>query len=236
MKILADQRSIWAAALFGAVILGGGLFLLIWSAPIGQEPTLPPKTPAVPNLAVKKVVSGEAALLDKTPLFLPTDWNTATKEISLPKSGGIFSEYPATFAFSEIEVGFGALRSGDALSMEVARDLDAPGSTALGFGRKPGSNESPAPRGGYLEILAAKEGTPVLREVLVLVPPLKKALVWRPIELMAVVGPAGLSGPLIFVARSGSDEVDAYFSEFLVRKFKLGEKLPPGIYRLIVGP
>ena len=38
---------------------------------------------------------------------------------------------------------------------------------------------------------------------------------WQPMEFIAAVDPAGLVGPLVPTARSGVDEVDAYFGRYL---------------------
>ena len=60
-----------------------------------------------------------------------------------------------------------------------------------------------------------------------------------PVRTGALV--AGTVGALVFtwmqlVHGSGRGEVDAYFRTFLVRNFRLGARLPPGFFRICVGP
>jgi hypothetical protein len=59
---------------------------------------------------------------------------------------------------------------------------------------------------------------------------------WAPLEFLATVEAAGLVAPLTLTGRSGVDEVDAFFRNYLVRTFRLGERLPPGFYRITVSP
>jgi hypothetical protein len=229
------ERGLWIWAFLGAVILGS-VVVALFRAPVSSERSggaIKPVT--VPNIVLKRVVSNDAALVDKTPLFLPTEFNTAAKEIILPKSGGVFSDFPAIFAFSEVDVGFGGMRPTEFIAVSDALDLAGAGPVAFGFGRGAARPTMIDKRGAYLEIFAGKDGARVFREALTSAQPTSGSI-WQPIEFMAIVGSAGLSGPLIPIVRSGLDEVDVYFSDFLVRKFKLGEKLAPGTYRLIVGP
>ena len=88
---------------------------------------------------------------------------------------------------------------------------------------------------GYLEVYSAKDGIAVIREALTLDMP-SAAINWSPIELMAVVSAAGLVGPPVLITRSGLDEVDLYFADLLVKVLRIGGKLSPGVYRIVVGP
>jgi hypothetical protein len=40
----------------------------------------------------------------------------------------------------------------------------------------------------------------------------------------------------VVMSRSGVDEVDSYFSKYLVHTLRVGERLEAGIYRICVGP
>jgi hypothetical protein len=51
-----------------------------------------------------------------------------------------------------------------------------------------------------------------------------------------VVSSAGLIGDPILVTGSGWEEVDTFFRSYLVKTFRLGERLNPGRYRVLVGP
>ena len=233
--VITDRRSFWISSLLGAMGLAGVTIILFKTPSSEQKPDQLSRASVTPNIALRRVVLEDAVLLDKTPLFLPTDLNTAIKEVSLPKTGGIFSDFPPIFAFSESDVGFGAMRAAESVLVNDALELASGAPVALGFGRGLEQANEVDPRRFYLDMLSAKDGARVFREILTFDPPRGNAI-WRPIEFMALIGSVGLDGPLIPIARSGSDEVDAYFSDFLARKLKRGAKLSPGTYRLIVGP
>jgi hypothetical protein len=55
-------------------------------------------------------------------------------------------------------------------------------------------------------------------------------------EFVAAVDPAGLVGPLVPTVRSGVEEVDNFFQNYLARTLRVGERLAPGFYRICVGP
>jgi hypothetical protein len=59
---------------------------------------------------------------------------------------------------------------------------------------------------------------------------------WDPMEFVAAVDAAGLVGPLVPTARSGVDEIDAYFGHYLADTLRVGQRLSPGFYRIVVGP
>jgi hypothetical protein len=93
-----------------------------------------------------------------------------------------------------------------------------------------------AARGGLLEVIAAGTGERVLTAELpeALLPPGGKA--WEPLELLAIVDVAGLAGPLVVTESSRVEEVDVHFRRQLRQVFRLGERLAPGVYRVVVGP
>jgi hypothetical protein len=59
---------------------------------------------------------------------------------------------------------------------------------------------------------------------------------WAPVEFVARVDAAGLVGPLVVTERSGLEEVDVFFANYLARTLRVGERLAPGFYRICVGP
>lgn len=229
------ERRVWIWSLLGALGLAGITTYLFRTPTSEQKTDQLAKVSGASSIALKRVVSEDAVLLDKTPLFLPTDLNAAVKEVLLPKTGGIFSDFPPIFAYSEVDVGLGGMRAAESVFLNDAHGLASGAPLALGFGR--GSDQATGidPRRVYLDILSAKDGARIFRELLTSDPP-RGDSIWRPIEFMALIGSIGLDAPLIPIARSGSDEIDAYFSDFLARRLKHGTKLLPGTYRLIVGP
>lgn len=232
---MTGEGRLWIWSLLGAIGLVGVTILLFRTPFSERKSDQLSKVSVASNIALKRVVSEDAVLLDKTPLFLPTDFNTAVKEVLLPETDGIFSDFPPIFAYSESEVGFGGLRADESVFVNDALGLASGASVALGFGRGFDQAIGVNPRRVYLDIFSAKDGARIFQEIVTSDSP-RENVIWRPIEFMALIGSVGLDGPLIPIARSGSDEVDAYFSDFLARKLKRGAKLLPGAYRLIVGP
>ena len=115
-------------------------------------------------------------------------------------------------------------------------EADGTGVAPVGFGREERRVRPEAARGGLLEVIAAGTGERVLTAELpeALVPPGGKA--WEPLELLAIVDVAGLAGPLVVTESSRVEEVDAHFRRQLRQVFRLGERLAPGVYRVVVGP
>ena len=232
---IGGEQRLWIWSLLGALGLAGVTITLFITPFSGQKSDQVSRSSVASNIALKRVISEDAVLLDKTPLFLPTDFNTAVKDVSLPKTGGIFSDFPPIFAYSESDVGFGGMRAAETAFVNDALGLAGGAPVALGFGRGFDQTTAVDPRRFHLDILSVKDGARIFREILISDPPLGNSI-WRPIEFVALIGSVGLDGPLIPIARSGSDDVDEYFSYFLARKLKRGAKLSPGTYRLIVGP
>lgn len=229
-----NDRRRWVVAAVVAGVLGGGFVSLFRPqsvAPNGNR--LHEKMPV--GLGLRRVAPADAALVDPTPLFLPTIWNTAQKEVALPKVGGAFANYPARFAFEEAE--FKALHS-RSISVANASDLLAltsPGASMLGIGREGEGGRSLPPRGAFLEVTPQTGGPTVLSAT---VPPLTLSVgaLWEPVEFLAVVDAAGFCGPLVSTVRSRAEEIDSYFKNYLTNTFRLGAKLGPGVYRIRVGP
>jgi hypothetical protein len=59
-------------------------------------------------------------------------------------------------------------------------------------------------------------------------------------EFLVVVSSSGIVGDLVQMPSSVLGEVDekadAFFRSYLVKTFRLGERLNPGRYRVVVGP
>jgi hypothetical protein len=233
VKTLAGEKLRWLAAGFATTIIGFGL--LFWFEVPSASTDHAAGSSRFETLVVQRVVADEAALLDKTPLFLPTSWNTSIKDVSLPATGGVFADFPSAFAYKEGDHSFGVFRSDQEGLNGAILDIEGPNSAFLSFGQKAQNLQVTRRAVGYLEVYSAKDGIAVIREALTLdLPP--GTINWSPIELMAVVSAAGLVGPPVSITLSGLEEVDLYFADFLVKVFRIGEKLSPGVYRIIVGP
>jgi hypothetical protein len=231
VKTLASEKLRWLAAGFATTIIGFGL--LFWFEVPSASTDHAAGSSRFETLVVQRVVADEAALLDKTPLFLPTSWNTSIKDVSLPAT--VFADFPSAFAYKEGDHSFGVFRSDQEGLNGAILDIEGPNSAFLSFGQKAQNLQVTRRAVGYLEVYSAKDGIAVIREALTLdLPP--GTINWSPIELMAVVSAAGLVGPPVSITLSGLEEVDLYFADFLVKVFRIGEKLSPGVYRIVVGP
>ena len=59
---------------------------------------------------------------------------------------------------------------------------------------------------------------------------------WKPMEMYGTVSSVGLVGGLMVMHSSGSDKMDRYFSNRLVRGEQVGERLKPGSYIFRIAP
>lgn len=243
MKNSRAIRRLWAPA-----VIAGALALALVAA-LFRAPT-PPRSPTIssakPTLSLgpsqgassDPLFSEDAALNDPTPLFLPTQWNSTQKEAPLRASDIAFTGYEPKFAFGATDLNL-SLPPATSVPSRPAEALvvNPPGHPYLGLGRTSGTVQALSPRGAYIEIVAAGSGQQVLSQPLVDLPsqvadspPGEGA--W---QFMAAVDVAGLVGPLIQTVRSGTPS-DGFFLDYLSQKLRVGERLPPGLYRISVGP
>lgn len=190
-----------------------------------------------PNVvSFTRVSASDAALLDKTPLFLPTRWNTSREDVKMPDASGALAPYQAKFAFSNSELKLENLPVAVVTPTGPADALTIPSQGPL-FGGLSRSDSTVAPlskRGAYLEVVAASTGRRILGESLSGAAP-PGAGGWQTLEFVANINASGLVS-LNLTMRSGVEEVDVYFSRFLAQKFRIGARLSPGFYRISVGP
>ena len=263
------RRWVWSA---GGAALVAVLFAFLFS--VARSPTPPPAPPRVRQAIElaerreKSALDEEATLLDPTPLFQPTRWNTAQKDVAPPEPGGTFQGYrePAKPAFAETDLKLGRVEAKNAADKSVTpvrrwsslelpdpvgvpdRPAEAlaaglPGTTVAGFGRNDQPVAALPAHGATVDIVAVGTGWAALppqtmAQVQALAadarPPGGRA--WQAMEFLATVGPAGLAAPLMMSTRSGVEEVDSYFQNFVARNLRLGERLAPGFYRISIGP
>jgi hypothetical protein len=236
-----------------AIAVAAGLGLLVFA--LFRAPPAPPAAaPAGARLAVglggsaDVLLSQEAALHDPTPLFLPTQYNS-TPDAPRRAPGVAFRNYPPELTFAT-----DVLKIDGALPAPVpapARPADAlvenpPTNPLLGIGRTDRPVPVLAPRGAFVEIVAAGTGARVFSRALAQLPPVESGsrrlipppgdVTWQPLEFMVKVDPIGLEGPLVLTTRSGVESVDAYFEGYLAQILRVGRLLNPGFYRISVGP
>ena len=191
----------------------------------------------------------ELELQDLRPLFLPTRFNATPPEPRVEAAKSFLDNETLKLGFAVAEVGLVedlppvVTLNGKPLAVPVegrATAVDAllaDGSgPATGLGRGEAKVVPLSLRGGYVEAVAMNTGQRVLAQALPLEsrPPGNKP--WEPMELLAVVDAAGLTAPLVVTTSSRVEEVDSYFRTFLARNFRIGARLSPGFYRIVVAP
>jgi len=228
----------WAAAGAGALGIGvlGVMLFRGPEAPLASTAPLGAKRSVTLVSGEDKAVNDESILLDPTPLFLPTKWNSTQRDFAPREPGGRFQGFDTpkfTFAENDLKLVLPeAIKAPDHPANVVADE--APAAPLVGFGRTDVPVVAPQPRGGYVEITTAATGRNVLAQPIAAEPPGKGG--WQPMEFIARVDAAGLVGPLVLTTRSGLEEVDSFFAKYLVRTLRVGERLAPGSYRIFVGP
>jgi hypothetical protein len=234
----------WAVAVLGAVaLIAGGISLL--RVPLEPEPVLapPPSTVELARMGEEegeRLLSEEVALLDPRPLFLPTDRNAgragALSDDGRREPSASFEDFSPQLAYKEEDVSISFPTGAEVPATAVAALRSDQGRDSMrSFGRRDRALTPLPGRLGYLEVIQAETGTIALRGEL---PANDSAPVgdWTPVELVAAVGPGGLIGLPVLTNSSGSAGIDAWLPAFLAGRYRLGERLPPGFYRIRLGP
>jgi hypothetical protein len=191
------------------------------------------------------VLKDEALMRDLRPLFLPTAFNASLPEPKREPGRSILDDERIALDFAEPDAGFArdlppvALLNGR--PADQARGVDMLASSGsevglVGLGRVNHPMRPMSTRGGFVEVVAVATGQLVLTQALPdsMAPAGGKA--WEPMELFAAVDTSGLAAPLVVTDGSGADEVDVHFKKTLAQSFRIGDRLPPGFYRVVVGP
>lgn len=246
------QQFPWVAATAGALLVAaGGFSLLRLPPPPRPEAIVQPDAAAVPlslgDVGAEQVgpaLAEELLLRDPTPLFLPTRWNSG----QAPAPAGERLEPGESFGRFEEKLAFAE----DDARIVLPAIADVP-ETALGViervSQRPDLRElarqdiglAPlAPRLATLLVSKAENGEVQLEENVSELPDTEASLLrqelWSPVELLVAVGPGGLMGRPAFVLGSGSERIDNWVLQYLTVGMRLGARLEPGFYRVVVGP
>jgi hypothetical protein len=183
----------------------------------------------------------ELALRDLAPLFLPTPYNAApTEQVAREPALNVFDTDTTKLNFGETDPGLQLPTPLHAPASPTEVLADSPAPFVAGMGRTDTKIPTAPPHGAYLEVFAASSGESVLIQTLE--PSARPKVVdrpvpdWRPLEFMAAVDPSGLVGQLVLTTGSGSEDIDNHFRNYLARTFRIGDRLTPGFYRIVVGP
>lgn len=175
---------------------------------------------------------------DPAPLFLPTDLNASPEAPSgvTGREPGDGSRYGAQLVFpaNAIKLAFPSRVEVPEKPVDVLR-LWAGEAPFLGMGEKDAAVTPLPRRAALVEVMTADGGRQVLSQALTDAHPPGNGD-WLPMEFLIGVDPTGLVGLPAVVPGSGSADVAAYFQNYLAKVLRVGERLPPGFYRIKVGP
>lgn len=214
-----------------------------WSERAGREPGNPAKTPEPfvrvgggGAAAADRVLRERADLFDPAPLFVPTVRNYGRGQLPahlIKHPGQVFGDFGAKLSFTEGSLGsYGAENpaAGEGLADVLSRSNEVPfaglGENGAGRPRLPG-------RSAVIQIKNMEGNELHTKSFSDLTVPRPD---FAPLEFVAAVGPAGLIGDPLLTRGSGHDEVDVFFQTFLAKIHRLGTLLPPGRYRVMIGP
>ena len=183
-----------------------------------------------------QVLQEKAELMDPTPLFFPTEWNYGQRPLRverLKQPGQVFGSFEPKLTVGEQNIanyGAEATPVPEKLVDVLVQGNEAP---FAGMGQIDAQRPTLTVRAGYLEVREQKNGNIITAQQLsgIQLPQSDFA----PVEFLVLVGAAGLIGEPILTNGSGWDEVDVFFRTYLVKSYRLGERLPPGQYRVLVG-
>lgn len=184
-----------------------------------------------------RVLRERAELLDPTPLFVPTAKNFGQGGLPVElqrQPGRVFQDFEAKFQFEEGGLrGFG-LETGlppESLPEILAQANEAP---FAGFGETEPRRTPLGARTGFVAVKSLQAGGLTLEEAL----PAEAARTgdFAPMEFLVTVAPSGLIGEPLLMIGSGATEVDEHFRTFLMSAYQIDRRLPPGNYRVTIGP
>lgn len=235
------KRRVWVGLVAAIAVTG------IWWALARVKPSVPAVAGPGPAPFVRLAAVGagqgdqilreQAELMDPAPLFFPTDRNFGQRplrESMRRQPGQVFSSFPGNITLGEQKIKIYGDEPG--VVPERLADLLVQGNEApfAGLGQIDVPRKALPVRSAFMEVRNLGANENVIHQALdgISLPRADFA----PLEFLAVVSSAGLIGDPVLVSGSGWEEVDGFFRSYLVKTFRLGERLRPGRYRVLVGP
>lgn len=231
-----------AAAVVAAVLLPIGLTLRLPQSEGASSGggRLPDLWITTPETAADAVLQERLRLLDPTPLFLPSSLSSSRLDVDLAgrEEAGVLRNYePRLVAEAWGRGGAAPGMTGTAVGPVEEVVAPEPRLPFLGLGRAQTRPESLSKRWAVADIYTARGRARVGR---VFLAPTNRGdfptSLWSPLELMVVIAADGVAATPEVVAGSGLSEVDHYMVDAVRSVLGLGGGLPPGTYRLVVGP
>jgi hypothetical protein len=184
--------------------------------------------------------SEQVKFYDPTPFFLPTEFNTNQGQLPLsvqPQPGQVFSNFGAQLTYGRAELVLPIASTGSTPENPVDLLTTSSRNPFLGLGRVDLRLTPLASRTAVLEISEVSTGR------VVKVPDIGSSVVlpdgraeWQPAEFLVCVTAEGLLGRPVETVSSDVEEVDVFFRDYLEKTLRLGERLTPGMYRVVIGP
>jgi len=251
-KVAIEDRRRWGVAVVVAVVVMTGFTLLV-NLPLADPPVAssPIESSTRPTVKIARpdetdaLLKEEAELRDLRPMFLPTDRNAALPDPKLEPGRTVLDGEGLKRGLADSDVQLGAelppvaTVGGKPVAQAAPVDaLEAEGAAGglLGFGRRARTSEPLPARGAFVEVTAMINGRNVRAESLPSEASPASDRPWSPLELIAVVDRAGLTSPLVVTEGSRVEEIDLHFKNYLTNSYRIGERLSPGIYRIVVAP
>ncbi len=222
-----------------ALVATGG-----WHFWRGRTEAVPEPAPPRPRPALLVGGNSDGNLLreqaeysDPTPLFFPTPQNYGQDRVITAlqrQPGEEFRSFPPNFHFPQQKLAVYGLEK-DVVSERPA-DILSRGDLApfAGFGEVSRQLPELAERPGYIEIKSLMDGRIVRSQPLAAAGLPQRDI--APVEFLVAVVPGGLVGEPLLTVSSGSEQVDNFVRDYLVKTLRIGALLEPGKYAVSVGP
>lgn len=241
MSATSNTRRVLGATLV-IVLAGAGWW--VWSERTTAKPDGAVTKAAEPfvqlagtsGAAADRVLQERAEFFDPSPMFLPTARNAGQGGLParlVAQPGHIFKDFAAKWNVAEANLpsyGADVVTAPEGLVDVMTRANEAPFS---GLGEVAAPERRTGSRSGFIEV-KSMQGSSLIAAALT------GAAIPRgdfaPLEFLATVNAAGLVGEPVLVAGSGAEDVDNFFRDYLAKGFRLGERLAPGSYRVVIGP
>ena len=234
----------WVAGLSVSLAI---ISLAVLLRPLSND-LVPPRRSTVPRVSMASPggsggdswLRDQATIFDPTPLFLPTEWNTnqgSLPEAVQPQPGQVFPNSDAKLTYGRAELVL-PIAPAEPTPQDPLDLLKAPSRDPfLAFERADAPLTPLAARTAVLEIREVGTGR------LVTIPNLAANVVlpdspteWQPAEFLVCVTSEGLLGRPVETVSSDIEDVDVFLRDYLANTLRLGERLAPGMYRVVVGP
>lgn len=206
-------------------------------APIGSPGLSPLVRVARPEAATSdQVLRERAELLDPTPLFFPTERNYSYESLQADRQrqlGQVFGSFEPKLSAGEQNMA--AFQMEGTPVPEKPSDLLDQGSEAsfAGMGQIERQRSTLPIRAAFVEVRDLETGNLVISQPLNGISPPHPD--FAPVEFLVTVSSAGLIGQPVLNTGSEGEDTDNFFRDYLVQSYRLGERLRPGRYRVVVG-